>query len=139
MKGILLLVFALSVFTPLSISAQSAAIRKEIRSKTCPDAEVKVVKIGPSKSGYLASCPASGANRSESVFEGTRSLYDGAAITFLKTVHLGYYDLSEYAYSPSGGSVETKKWNGSSYVRMKCQEFDINRNGTAGRYRPCSF
>jgi hypothetical protein len=139
MKRILLVVFALSALTPLSISAQSAAARKEIRNKTCPDAEVKAVKIGPSKPGYLASCAASGANRSEFVFENSRLLYDGAAISFLKTVHLGYYDLSEYAYSPSGGSVETKKWNGSSYVRIKCQEFDINNSGKAVRYRPCSF
>lgn len=55
-----------------------------------------------------------------------------------ETTHLGYYDLSEFAYSPSGGYVETKNWNGSSYIRSKCQEFDIINNKST-HYRPCSF
>lgn len=139
MKKIVLIFFALAVFAPISINAQSTAVRKGIRNMSCPEAEIKAVKLGPSKSGYLASCPASGANRSESIFEKSRSLYDGGIITFQKTTHLGYYDFTDYSYSPSGGSIETKKWNGSKYVRSKCQEFDINNNGKTGNYRPCSF
>lgn len=139
MKKFVLIFFTLAISAPISISAQSAAVRNEIRKQSCTDASIKSIKIGPSKSGYLASCVASGANRNEYVFENTRLLYDGAAITFLKTSHSGYYDLSEFAYSLSGGFVETKKWNGSGYVRSKCQEFDINANGKAVHYRRCSF
>lgn len=138
MKFNLLIFFALTVFATISVSAQSAAVRKEIRRQSCSNASIKSVKIGPKKTGYVASCVRN-AYEDVFLFENTKLILEaGGIIDFSKTTTSGYYNLTVSGHSGCCTGIKTyHKWGGSRYVQSKCEEFDLERNGWR-KPRPCS-
>ncbi len=127
-------------FTAFAIagSGQAPAVRREIRNQTCSNASIKVVKIGPQKSGYIASCVRN-AYEDVFLFEGSRLILEaGGTTNFPRTTTAGYYNLTVSGHSGCCTGTKTYYvWNGSRYTQTKCEEFDLERNGWK-KPRPCS-
>ena len=131
--------FAQAQKVPKAIEAQ---IQKEL---DCDDSELSVssVKIGSSKLGYQGYCDSSyqayfyekTGNGIKKIFDGTYSM--NGQVGFTKKVYNGYYEIL------MGGSAgpyltisETYRWNGSRYIRYKCEEENLE-NPKKPRRSPC--
>lgn len=137
MKKIILVICLMAAFAIIG-NSQTASVRNEIRRQTCADASIKVVKIGPGKAGYVASC-ARNAYEDVYLFEKTRLILEaGGTLSFSKTATSGYYNAIVTGHSGCCTGIKTfHKWNGSRYAQSKCEEFDLERSGWRNP-RPCS-
>lgn len=138
MKKVVLIFFVLAVFASISIRAQSATVRREIRKQSCSDASIKAVKIGPQRTGFLAMCVRN-SYEDNFLFEKTRLIHSGGgSVDFSKTSHSGYYDIVEISHSGAFIGIKTTyNWNGSRYAQSNCREYDMTDNGWRNP-RPCS-
>ena len=151
MKTILLTVcysilFGAGVVAKSHAQTVPASVKREIGKKlSCDQAnkDIAAVKLGPAKRGYSGQCGGGGeAVLYEKTARGMTKIFEDStqmngSMSLGNKAFRGYYEVNIEGHGAHYFAVTTYRWNGSNFVRNRCEECDLDSNANSSNCRPC--